>query len=94
MCGGTSPGRFLRTRSSSCRTNNGATWSSNLTADSGFISLVTNGIGTLLVIRKPEHWVYRSTNAGCATWIRVAGGPAADRARFAPLLWQIPLRSP
>ncbi len=70
-------------------TNNGATWSSNLTADSGFISLVTNGIGTLLVIRKPEHWVYRSTNAG-STWIRVAGGPAADRVRFSPLLWQIP----
>jgi len=49
---------------------------------------VTNGIGTLLVIRKPEHWVYRSTNAG-STWIRVAG----DRrqiVRFSPLLWQIP----
>jgi photosystem II stability/assembly factor-like uncharacterized protein len=58
-------------------TDNGSTWSSKVTADSGFTSLVTNGTGALLVLRKPGYQVYRSTNGG-TNWSHASDGAAGD----------------
>ena len=55
-------------------TDEGTTWTATLTADSGFASLVTNGVGTLLVLRKPGYEIFRSTNAGL-TWTSLSYGP-------------------
>lgn len=58
-------------------TDEGATWNTALTSDSGFASLVTNGLGVLLVLRKPALEIFRSTDAGF-TWTYASSSPAGD----------------
>jgi photosystem II stability/assembly factor-like uncharacterized protein len=58
-------------------TDNGASWTQTLSADSGFTSLISDDEATLLVLRKPGYELFRSTDAG-HTWASLGLGPPAD----------------
>ena len=58
--------------------DNGASWATTLTADSGFTSLISDNAGTLLVLSKPGDIVTRSTDKG-KTWTSLGSGPVGDR---------------
>jgi formylglycine-generating enzyme len=57
--------------------DNGSTWTETLTADSGFTSLVSDNLATILLLRNPGCEIFRSTDAG-RIWTSLGTGPTAD----------------